>query len=364
MNDDSAPVFESGENGISLDNSIDSIPRQDTRQEQPNLAPKKKKPIGKIIALAIGAIAIAAVIIVAINLDYRAISDQISAIGYEMPADVAKLYDELKLTTDGDRIFKATRPELQKAEDFNSNCSNEDRTSSVLGCYKNDRIYVYNIISSELDGIRQSTLAHELLHAVWSRISENERNMLLPDIEETVKNETILQDHLKLYSQSSYYDEAHSIIGTQIPPERMTEKLRAHYSKYFSDISAVYNQFNKYKSVYDRYEKRAEELFTQIEEYRTKLKEMGDAIGKENEKLKDDINSYNERTRNDTYAGTVADMEREYQELLKRQNDLVELNNEYRQMAEAANKLVEEYNSNALRTRELADITNSHANDN
>ncbi len=50
------------------------------------------------------------------------------------------------------------------------------KRNAILGCYNPSSrdIYIYNVTNSELDGVKEVTAAHEMLHAAWERLSESE----------------------------------------------------------------------------------------------------------------------------------------------------------------------------------------------
>ena len=79
--------------------------------------------------------------------------------------------DRLELTDRGLLVFKSTQPVLQNRDEFiESGCNDVHDTTSTLGCYDSTNIYIYNSENSELAGLEESTAAHELLHAIWSRL--------------------------------------------------------------------------------------------------------------------------------------------------------------------------------------------------
>jgi hypothetical protein len=53
-------------------------------------------------------------------------------------------------------------------------CLSNDADTSILGCYYDRKIYIFDVDSDELNGVHQSTLAHELLHAIWERHPDDE----------------------------------------------------------------------------------------------------------------------------------------------------------------------------------------------
>lgn len=104
--------------------------------------------------------------------------DTLKGIGYEPDATVAAIEADLELTDTGRRIFAATRPTVEGSEEFNEHCDSHDAEVSLLGCYADGRIYIYEIALAQLAPANKVTAAHELLHAAWERMGASERRQV------------------------------------------------------------------------------------------------------------------------------------------------------------------------------------------
>lgn len=298
------------------------------------------------------------------QIDYSAIFDEFTAIGYEPSSELDKLVEELRLTNKGMRVFKATRAELQEADAFNESCPNADSNYYVLGCYSNGRIFVYNIKHKELPGIRQSTLAHELLHAVWSRMSDRERDELKSSLDAVYQSNKDIAEHLALYNNDSFYDELHSIAGTQIDQSQMSSALAAHYAKYFEKQSKVYNFFADYNNRFKAIRTRLEELEESIAEKRASYEDFIAKYEADNAKLGQDIADFNERSRSTSNGfATIEEFEQKRRELVERQTEMSQRYSELLERITALNMEISEYNTNILRTNEYQKVMNSHASE-
>ena len=153
---------------------------------------KYLKWLGLVLVLAVAA---------TVLLNQQWITDFVRGMGYQPSGQVGRIMDSLDLTGRGEFLFKASRPELSSQDEFNAICrTTMDEEMAVLGCYTNDNIYVYNIESAELDGIRELTTAHELLHAVWARMNEGDRSALGSALSQALeKNRSILGEELDVY---------------------------------------------------------------------------------------------------------------------------------------------------------------------
>ena len=312
--------------------------------------------VGLFISLAL----IGLVVFLIFGVDYTALSDLIEARGYEPTSEMAKLLEKDDLTSTGKRIFNASRPELQEADEFNANCySGQDSSSSVLGCYTERRVYVYNITDSELDGIRETVLAHELLHAVWERLSTREKEKLEDDLEQVYQaNKDALAEHMKTYGSDEYYNELHSVIGTQIPESSLGSELSKHYAKYFNNQGKIVAYYDKYNGKFERLEEEASSLAGQIDQKRAEIEQKTAKYQADFNSLSSDIDNFNARAESGSF-NTQADFQAERAQLLSRQT---QLNNDYDALSaliDETNSLIERYNDNVAVSNKLYDTINS-----
>lgn len=296
------------------------------------------------------------------QIDYSAIFDEFTAIGYEPSSELDELVEDLRLTNKGMRIFKATRAELQEADAFNVSCPNADANYYVLGCYNANHIYVYNIKHKELPGIRQSTLAHELLHAVWARMSNRERDELKSSLDAVYQSNKDIAEHLALYNNDSFYDELHSIAGTQTDQSQMSPVLAAHYAKYFEKQSKVYNFFADYNNRFKAIRTRLEELEKSIAEKQASYEDFMAKYEADNAKLSQDIADFNARSQSTSNGfSSIEEFQQKRQELMNRKDEMAKRYAELLERIEELNKAIVEYNTNILRTNEYQKVMNSHA---
>lgn len=292
--------------------------------------------------------------------DFVAVSDTFLGINYEPSTEMAELIGKDEFTKTGERILKASRPELLEAVDFNSKCySGAEEENSVLGCYTNNTIYVYNIQNKDLDGIKETVLAHELLHAVWHRMGIDERRALYQDIDAIYEaNKDELGEHMAGYASEDHYDELHSVIGTQISSDKLTEGLREHYAKYLVDQSRIVSYYDSYNGKFKVLEKHATELEAQIEANRTRIETMTAKYESDAEDLLKNINSFNARAENGDFADS-ASFYAERNELVARQNQLQNDFESLNSLISETNAMIQEYNNSVIEVGKLYDSVNS-----
>lgn len=354
MDQDNQANFVEGENGIALTEQ----PVSNQTESQPKHKKHESKIIGSILALLL----IFLVGFAASQVDYAAISDAIAGNSCTIEGELSSIVDQLQLTKDGLRILKATCPQIQQKEAFNASCANTSVTNGILfGCYStgDSKIYVYDIQESKLEGIKQSVLAHELLHAIWARTSESDKKALGVDLEKIYEENVDIQKSMSIYSDKKDPSELHSIVGQSIKSEKMSEALRAHYAKYFNDQDSVVGFYEQYYSFFSQTQQRIDELKALIEEKKAIIDEKTSIYNAARADLTTDTNSFNSCARTRGCFHTTEEFEGERNILVQRQQDLT---NDYREltaMNEEVNLLIAEYNSKAASLKDMENSINS-----
>ena len=301
------------------------------------------------------------VILLVVFLIFRTpIIDTFKGIGYNPTPDMLTVRNALQLTPEGSRIFNATRPLLASRDDFNVSCESHDEAVSVLGCYTGDRIYVYNVDDPALSGIRESTAAHEFLHAVWSRLTGLEKSKLVPALEEVYTNHSEeLKETIESYPTEEQIGEIYVRSATQIAD--LPEILETHYAKYFTNQDSVATFYASYIAP-----------FNDIKEQITKLKSELDALEKQ----------INERTsaldaRITTFSATVGEFntcaekagcfssnsvfQARRAELVAEQQAISAENTAINKLIDSYNAKADTYNSSIARSTELQSLINSNS---
>lgn len=291
-------------------------------------------------------------------LNIGVVSDFWVGMWYRPTDEMAEIRESLDLTGTGARIFNASLPELQERQEFNQNCREVENASAILGCYKDGRIYVYNIVDEELPGIRELTAAHELLHAVYHRMGSEEkskwRNELIKVYHE---NQSVLGDEIELYGDSEKQEELYVRAGTEITD--LPEILEKHYAEIFENQDKIAGYYNSYIKIFREIEEKLEGLYGEIkvldEQIAAKTTEYQASI----EALNAEISEFN------NCAGTLNCFSSTYvfnkrrAELLAKRDSLESLYNEINAMVAQYNKKVEEYNEYALHGQALNMAINS-----
>ena len=214
-------------------------------------------------------VVVALVALIVFNRDW--IRDFWRGVSYRPTSEMARIRDDLDLTGQGEFLFNASRPVLNESEEFNDTCRFEsDEENAVLGCYRDENIYIYNIKDTELDGIRELTAAHELLHAVWERMSESERGSYAESLSLVYdQNKEILEGEITTYDNNERKEELYVRAGTEV--KKLPDDLEKHYATIFNDQDKVVNFYNKYIAVFNNLKAEMDELKAEWIEYKWRL---------------------------------------------------------------------------------------------
>lgn len=292
-------------------------------------------------------------------LNYQFISDWIRAEQYQPSAAVSGLVDTVGMTDRGKMLFYASSPRLESANSLNESCKSIEKNSAVLGCYVSRQIFIYNVDHPELAGIQEVTAAHEMLHAVYDRLSSSERrevNNLLNQAAASLRADQRFTERLEAYDfedSDERFNELHSIIGTEV--DNLDPKLEAHYAKYFANRSAVVSLHNQYRDVFDNYSEQAEQLAGQLDNLAVEINNLSNAYRRAADQLSSDVARFNERA-DDGGFRTQAEFDSARNDLVRRQD---QLDADYRTIDGLRNRydqFLDEYNGIA---QHLAELNNS-----
>lgn len=273
------------------------------------------------------------------------VADQAIVWSYTPPADILSLEERLRLTDKGSFYLRVTEPDIAPAAQFNQDCPRLEPGSPILGCYSSGRMYIYDVTEDRLDGIEEVTAAHEMLHAVWERMSLAERDR----IGTLLKTEYQQNADEQLVERMGYYErnqpgeiinELHSIIPTEV--KVISPELEEYYAQYFEDRQVVVGLYDQYSSVFTSLVAKADDLYAD-------LAALGDSIETRSvtynvgvDVLAQDINSFNTRANSGAFSST-AEFNQERSALVARSNELEALRVQIGEDIDRYNRLYQEY---------------------
>lgn len=319
---------------------------------EPQQRQRKSRALGRLI-VSIVLFAIAALLV----LNRQTIIDRITVWRFHPSAEVAALADRTRMSDDGKYYFYASQPELQDRDAFNHSCSTlQSEQTVVLGCYVAHRIYVFNVNDQSLDGIKEVTAAHEMLHAAYERLSQSDKAHVNAMINAaaakvTDKNIATLIAEYEKTEPGEKLNELHSILGTQVA--HLDGDLEAYYSQYFTDRSAVVGLSQKYEGIFNELKSQQEQLSNQLEALANELAADSNDYNQSIVKLNADITAFNDRAESGGFS-SQAQFNAERDALVARQEQLraanarlnakIALYNQKREQLKAINSRAEALN--------------------
>lgn len=311
-----------------------------------------------IVIMAILMVALVGVMAVAVaNREW--VYDYVRGVSYRPSDEMARIRDDLKLTGEGEFLFNATRPQLEGKETFNNVCrSVVDVEVAVLGCYTGGNIYIYNIVSDELDGIRELTTAHELLHAVWARMSDDEKASLKSLLDKVYReNLDILESEIKTYDESEKLEELYVRAGTEVA--NLPDALEKHYAEIFEDQDLIVGFYNSYIAVFREIEAEMDELKAEMDAIAAEIDVKKSEYERRAGQLDADVVSFNACA---AVAGCFESESAFYvrrNALVVEQESLSVLYAEISDLVAEYNARVEKYNADVTRSEQLNRMMNS-----
>lgn len=314
---------------------------------------KKKYLWGWLILAVLAAMAVAVV------LNRQRIYDFFRGISYKPTAEMVEIREKLNLTDEGVFLFNASRPELNVRDEFNEKCrAGQDFEVAVLGCYMDGNIYVYDIESEELDGIRELTTAHELLHAAYARMPSAEKEELEPILKKIyAENGEILRDDISTYDDESRMEEIYVRAGTEI--KALPDVLEKEYARIFRNQDGVVGYYEKYIAVFREVEAEMDALADEIETLADSIEEKTDGYERRLGQLNADIVSFNSCAEVQGCMKSEDEFNTRRAGLVAEQEALEGLYKEINELIEQYNQKIETYNKDVLRSNELNRIINS-----
>lgn len=282
--------------------------------------------------------------------------DTVRAYNFHAPASIVAIDTRLDLTDRGTDIFYASEPQINTQTDFNKNCGTEERTTAILGCFSQDRIYLYDLKNTELDGTLEVTAAHEMLHAAYQRLTILERmrvDEMIKTQYEKIKNDkeiTQLMAYYEVSEPGQEINELHSIIGTTVAA--LDPGFEQYYSQYFNDRSAVVTLNARYNQVFAKLQSETETLEAQLSAAETEITTLMTQYDQDKSQLEADIVTFNANTKAGYFSSEAA-FYAARAALLTRIDDLNARRDEINTKVAAYNEKVEALNKVSTHTSEL-----------
>lgn len=216
---------------------------------------------------------------------------------YKPTPAMTSIADRAAFNDKGKFLFYASHPELLKREAFNDACrSVSTEQTAILGCYSSYRIYLFDIDDERLDGVKEVTAAHEMLHAAYQRLSEKEKSYVDNLLEQQSLGESEerlveLMAQYEVTQPGERHNELHSILGSEL--RSLSPELEEYYSQYFTDRLQLVDLSESYQSVFDDLKNRQESLASTLNELADRIEREGAVYRRNLMVLDNDVEIFN-----------------------------------------------------------------------
>jgi len=258
---------------------------------------RHRRTVGSVAALVITITSVLVASALLFNRQY--ILDNLSVWQYKPSPIIQTFVDRAGMNKTGEFYFFASQPTLEGRPSFNARCANHNTETAVLGCYKAQRIYIYDVQNEKLDGIRTVTAAHEMLHAAYDRLSDDERARVDAMVEteyEKLKQDERWVERMAFYAKTQpgeRNNELHSMIGTEL--SSINPNLESYYGQYFDDRRKVIDLQASYEAVFTSLQARSAQLASQLDALQSSIEQGTTSYNAQVAQLNRDIQEFNER---------------------------------------------------------------------
>lgn len=226
------------------------------------------------------------------------LADHLVVASFSPSEQIKVIAERSELTDTGKRIFYATQPLVSEHADFNTQCPRKEEASAILGCYTSgDRIFIYNITNEKLDGMEEVTAVHEMLHAVWQRTGDDEREKLTAQLNAAYAriDDPALKTRMEYYQRTEpdqLVNELHSILGTEAAS--LSDELEAYYAQYFNRqaVTALHANYNE---AYTTLTERSEAIYATMQTLSGSIEQRSTQYNQDIAALNEAINVFNTR---------------------------------------------------------------------
>jgi hypothetical protein len=282
--------------------------------------------------------------------------DQYNVWTYQPSSEVARIASAARLTEKGQFYFYTSHPAIKDRAEFNAHCTQKGEKTAILGCYTAGKIYVFDVTDKRLEGIKEVTAAHEMLHAVYERLNDDDRRRIdrLVEVQLAGVTDQRIKELVELYDKTEpgeRANELHSILGTEV--KDLSPELETYYKEYFTDRAALVALSQKYESIFVQINEEQNALVEELNSLAADITSRSTAYNNDTNRLNSDISSFNQKANNGGFD-SQAEFEAERRTLIARQaalqtarttlNSMIASYNEKRQRLETLNGQAESLN--------------------
>lgn len=308
----------------------------------------------KSLLLAVINLCIIACVVAVAILNRQYIIDKYNAWEFKPSPEIAQIANDVGLNENGRFYYFASRPELDFAKEFNGECRSREQGNAILGCYKNQRIYIYNVNDERLNGLKEVTAAHEMLHAAYERLPESDKKAVNTLLEKEYRKNSDAEfskrmDYYKRNQPGEEYNELHSIIGTEFAD--ISPQLEDYYKRYFNNRSQVVALHSKYSDKFKELKQGSASLRKELENLSISINNASLKYNKDISNLNSEINAFNSRAKNGDFSSQ--------EDFLNERSYLIKSTRKLEQDRANINRYIGQYESKRIEYNKLVDESNS-----
>jgi chromosome segregation ATPase len=147
----------------------------------------------------------------------------------------------------------------------------------VLGCFGHGTLRVLRVERPDLAPVMTVSMAHEMLHGAYARLTPKKRRRLDTELERVYQSLadpelTEVVDAYREVEPRQHLNELHSLLATQVAT--LSPRLERHYRRFFRDRQQVVAAFQSYHGVLADLERRHDELRAQLDSLDAQLHDL------------------------------------------------------------------------------------------
>lgn len=296
-------------------------------------------------------------------INHQDLIDRYKVFNYQPSSDILALADNSSMSKSGKFYFYLADPVIEGSDDFNASCQRAEQSNPILGCYKPDidRIFIYDIDNPELEGAKEVTASHEMLHVAYSRLDSSQKTGLDDLLEEAyakVKTPD-LEERIAYYEESqpgSRFNELHSILGTEF--SGLGQELEEYYSEYFNDRSVVFGLYGQYSQKFKDITDESDRLNQELSSLKSEIDIQSANYTSELESLNILIDAFNVKATSGQF-NNQQELSREREQLLIKQHSISQARQEIIEQIDLYNQKVERLNELGWHLNQLNDSLDS-----
>lgn len=293
----------------------------------------------------------------------NAVLDWLRLSNYTPNSQIAALATQTTMTSQAKKYFYVNQPEVLGRVEFNKQCTNKTEQAVVLGCFHGNRqgIFIFNVTTTELNGVQQVTAAHEMLHQAYQRLSDRDKTSVDTELQNYFNNsltDQTIKDQMAGYKKSepdAYMDEMHSVLGTEVA--NLPPSLEKYFSQYFSNRKVVTDYYAQYQAAFTSRNQQILEYDSHLAAQKQQIESLQSQLASQLQTLNSRKTQMDQKRSSGDIAGYNA-MVDTYNQLVDSYNAQLET---LRAEIDGYNKLVAARNAIAVQEQQLQQDLSSQA---